>query len=225
MNDTPPVPRGPESPSLIGRRRALQFLGAIGVGGGLSTGLSGVLASDPAKAPAAPARAPSTLPETDFRLLNRLVDIIIPPTETAGAVQAGVPEFIDAALVTMSGAQLAAMSGSAEAFGDNAPVLFADGFRWIDDTSQARHGRRFLDLGAAEQEALLGILFTEAEAQPNPHGRGSQFLRSLKGLTATAYYTSEPGLMKELGYKGNMPLMEFKADCDPKLAPGLKGGA
>ncbi len=222
MNEDPSVPRDPDPSSLIGRRKALQLLGLIGVGGGLSAGLAEALAPDPAKASPAFGPVPSTLPNADFRLLSRLVDLIIPPTETAGAVQARVPEFIDAALVTMSGAQLASMSGSADVFADNAPVLFADGFRWIDETSQTKHGRSFLELSAAEQETLLGALFAASEADPNPPGRGSQFLRSLKGLTVTAYYTSEPGLMKELGYKGNKPRMDFKEECDPKLAPGFK---
>jgi hypothetical protein len=222
MNNDLSLPRDPDPSSLIGRRKALQLLGLIGVGGGLSAGLAGALAPDPTKGSPPSMPVPSTLPDADFRLLSRLVDIIIPPTETAGAVQAGVPQFIDAALVTMSGAQLASMSGSADVFADNAPVLFADGFRWIDDTSQTKHGRNFLELGAAEQEILLGTLFAVAEVDPSPPGRGSQFLRSLKGLTVTAYYTSEPGLMKELGYKGNVPRMAFKVDCDSKLAPGFK---
>jgi len=40
--------------------------------------------------------APTTLPADDFRLLTRLVDLIIPRTDTPGASDAGVQLYIDA---------------------------------------------------------------------------------------------------------------------------------
>lgn len=225
MSTTPSAPRGPDPSALLGRRQALRLLGLIGVGAALPT----VAGSAPSLAPGPvvpePVRtSPVFFPEADYRLLCRLVDLIIPPTDTAGAVQAGVPPFIDAALASGNGAQLGEMSGSSDVFADNAPVLFADGLRWIQDQARSKHGRGFLELEEARQAALLETLFTEAEADPNSPGRAHHFLRALKDLTATAYYTSEPGLMRELGYKGNTPRMAFKAECDPRIPQGAAEG-
>src|SRR5690348_11685951 len=82
---------------VIGRRRALQLLGTVGIAGGLA-GSSGCHSDHEVRRDnvQAPIR---TLSEADFRLLSRLTELIIPKTETAGAAEAGVPEFIDAALV------------------------------------------------------------------------------------------------------------------------------
>ena len=79
-----------------------------------------------------------------------------------------------------------------------------------------------MDLAAPDQVSLLEGLFAEVETG-SAMGRGAQFLQSLKTLTASAYYTSEDGLLKELGYKGNTMRMGFHMDCDPKLAHGAGG--
>jgi len=79
-----------------------------------------------------------------------------------------------------------------------------------------------MELTDSDQVSLLEGLFAEAETG-SAMGRGAQFLQSLKTLTVSAYYTSEDGLLKELGYKGNTMRMEFHMDCDPKLTRGTGG--
>src|SRR5579871_6832735 len=135
---------------LIGRRKALQLIGLAGFGGALIKGPGGVVALAAADAPPAHSGASNSMPETDFKLLSRIMDIIIPKTDTAGAVEAGVPEFVASALVTMSGAQMAALSGSADVFMDNPPVLFADGLQWIRGQAQTRKGRDFMELAESD---------------------------------------------------------------------------
>jgi hypothetical protein len=200
---------------LIGRRKALRLIGLAGVGSAFIRGPGGTVAFAAADAPALPARPVNSLPEADFKLMRRLMEIIIPKTDTAGAVEAGVPEFVDSALVTMSGVQMAAMSGSADVFADYQPVLFADGLQWIRSQAHARKGGDFMELADRDQVSLLEAMFTEVEVG-GAMGRGAQFLQSLKTLTVSAYYTSEDGLLKELGYKGNTMRMGFHMDCEPK---------
>jgi gluconate 2-dehydrogenase gamma chain len=207
---------------LIGRRKALQLIGLAGIGGAFIKGPGGTVAYGADDAPPLPARPTNSLPEPDYTLMSRLMEIIIPKTDTAGAVEAGVPEFVDLALVTMSGTQMATMSGSADVFTDNPPVLFADGLQWIRSRARARKGRDFMELAESDQVSLLEGLFADVETG-RTMGRGAQFLRSLKTLTVSAYYTSEVGLLKELGYKGNTMRMGFHMDCDPKLARGAGG--
>jgi gluconate 2-dehydrogenase gamma chain len=212
----------PGGADLIGRRKMLQLVGLAGIGSAFIKGSVGTIAYGAGEAPPLAARLPNSLPEADFKLLSRLTEIIIPRTETAGAAEAGVPDFIASALVTMSGAQMAVMSGSAEMFTDNPPVLFADGLQWIRSQARAKKGGDFMELAESDQVSLLEGLFTEVETGV-AMGRGAQFLRSLKALTVSAYYTSEDGLLKELGYKGNTMLMGFHMDCGPKPARGAGG--
>jgi gluconate 2-dehydrogenase gamma chain len=215
-------PKGKGGPDLIGRRKALQLIGLAGIGGAFIKGPGGTVAYGAADAPPQPARPANSLPEADFALMSRIMEIIIPKTDTAGAVEAGVPEFVNQALVTMSGAQMATMSGSADVFTDNPQVLFADGLQWIRSQARARKGKDFMELAESDQISLLEGLFAEVEAG-HTMGRGAQFLQSLKTLTVSAYYTSEDGLLNELGYKGNTMRMGFHMDCDPKPAHGAGG--
>lgn len=84
------------TPELISRRRALQRIGlALG---GIATApvLSGVLGG--CRTPSgdeAAAYAFQTLDENQQRTLAALVDRILPPTDTPGAAEAGVPQFVD----------------------------------------------------------------------------------------------------------------------------------
>jgi gluconate 2-dehydrogenase gamma chain len=197
--------------TVVGRRQALQLLGSLGVAGGLAAGTAchssrETSASVPVQA------APRTLAEPDFALLSQLTALIIPKTDTAGALEAGVPDFIDASLPTMSGAQLAAMSGSADVFSDNPALLFADGLHWIDEQAVSSHGNTFLKLDETDQLTFLVAAYAAVENGQST-GRSAQFLRSLKSLTVDAYYTSQDGLLKELGYKGNTPRQMSELDC------------
>jgi gluconate 2-dehydrogenase gamma chain len=212
----------PGGADLIGRRKVLQLIGLAGIGTAFIKGSGGTVAYAAAEAPPPPAGPPHSLPEADFALLRRIMEILIPKTDTAGAVEAGVPEFVDSALATMSGAQMAMMAGTSDVFTDNPPVLFADGLQWIRSQSRAKRGGEFMELAESDQVSLLEGLYEDVESG-GARGRGAQFLLSLKTLTASAYYTSEDGLLKELGYQGNTMRMSFQVDCDPKLAPRTDG--
>ncbi len=197
--------------TVVGRRHALQLLGSIGITGGLaaSTACQSTRATS-RYVPAQPVQR--TLSEADFALLCRLTALIIPKTDTAGALEAGVPDFIDSSLPTMSSAQLATMSGSAHVFLDKPSLLFADGLRWMEEQAVAAHGNGFLELQEAQQSALLEAVYAEMESTESP-GRSAQFLRALKNLTVEAYYTSQEGLIDELGYKGNTPQQMSQLEC------------
>jgi hypothetical protein len=155
---------------------------------------------------------PRTLAEPEFALLSRLTALIIPKTKTGGALEAGVPDFIDASLAAISGAQMAAMTGSADVFWDNAAILFADGLHWIDAQAITAHSKAFLELDEAVQVSTLEAAYAALGAAGSS-GRNAQFLRALKSMTVHAYYTSEVGLIEELGYSGNTPRLMSQLHC------------
>jgi gluconate 2-dehydrogenase gamma chain len=169
------------------RRRVLQLFGAIGATCTFPFAgeeLYGQSAHEHANL--APQSAGRFLNDADFKAVARIADLIIPSSETAGAVQAGVPEYID--LVICRDAEQQA--------------LVADGLRWLDSQAKGLNAARFLELDEHAQLSILEPLCQAADAEKT-QARNVQFFALLKRLTADGYYTSRIGLIDELGYKGN----------------------
>lgn len=183
------------------RRSLLKIIGAIGAT------CAYPYASDELLAQTAPAHdhAPETggpasrfLNNRDFATISRISELIIPASDTPGAVEAGVPEYIDYVIARNTDEQL----------------VVADGLRWLD-AEAARHetGTNFSELAEAQQLAILSPLCEAADAA-DPHemlkqARNVQFFALIKGLAADGYYTSRIGLIQELGYKGNKARADF----------------
>jgi gluconate 2-dehydrogenase gamma chain len=147
-------------------------------------------------APPPPQVTPRFFNESDFKMISRIADLIIPETDTPGAIGAGVPEYIDLVISRNTDQQFA----------------MADGLRWLDSEANRIAGKKFIDLTEDQQLSLLKPLCESFDADPNNPARDVQFFSLMKNLTADGYYTSKIGLIDELGYKGNMALMSFP-DC------------
>ena len=134
-----------------------------------------------------PVKAPAHnyFSEADFNTISRIADLIIPQTDTPGAIAAGVPAYIDL-IVSRSSAHQSLMS---------------DGLRWLDQSG-------FMRANEQQQLALLQPL-CEAADTGRTTGRLIQFFILVKSLTADGYYTSQPGLIQELGYKGNTMMASY----------------
>src|ERR1051325_10127667 len=130
--------------------------------------------------------APQTLTSAEMDFTAKLADLIIPRTDTPGASDAGVPEFIDR--------RLTASPDIANSFRGGLSVL----------------PEGFAQLPAERQIAVLSE-FSEA-----PDTDGGRFFRLLKDLTIDGYYSSHAGLVKELGWHGNTFLPEFKGCTHPE---------
>jgi hypothetical protein len=137
-------------------------------------------------APPAPAPTnPSYFKDADFLVVSRIADLIIPATDTPGAVGAGVPIYIDTVIAKNQAQQ----------------ALAAEGLHWLA-------GKNFIDLTEGEQLAILQPLCEAADAGDLKQ-RPVEFFHMMKNLTADGYYTSQTGLMTELGYLGNTAMAEF----------------
>jgi hypothetical protein len=128
--------------------------------------------------------APVFFTAEEGRVVAQLADLIIPPTDSPGAVQAGVPQYIDGVV-----------SQNAEQ-----QKLFRDGIAWVEGRSREAHDSSFLELAEDGQVELL--TYMQDNRMP--------FFAALKSLTADGYYTSYAGLVRELGYKGNQVLASFE---------------
>lgn len=134
--------------------------------------------------------------ENDFAMISRMADLIIPETDTPGAVAAGVPAYIDLVVGRNSDQQL----------------VVADGLRWLDSEANRTAQRKFLELTEAQQLTILEPLCAAADkGDPAAKGRNVQFFALIKNLTADGYYTSRPGLLEELKYSGNAARAAYPA--------------
>lgn len=137
--------------------------------------------------------------QRDFETISRVTDLIIPDTDTPGAVRAGVPGYLDLVIARDTDQQL----------------LVADGLRWLDAEANRIAGSRFIELTEAQQLAILEPLCEASDADKNSKARNVQFFSLIKSLTADGYYTSKIGLMDELQYQGDKVLESYPA-CSSK---------
>jgi hypothetical protein len=194
------------------RREALKIIGAVGATCAFPFSANELygqhvhppMQGEPQDAkPGAPFK-PQFFTPAQWLLVSSLTDLIIPTTDTPGAVAAGVPQYID--LVVHGDPKLQA--------------TFAAGLQGLDNTSQARFGGAFLQLTEAQQIAILTSLSQTAEGKKPTTENASEgdvgFFHAIKGLTADGYYTSRIGLMQELGYSGDAVLSAFPVFTIPE---------
>src|SRR3569833_663780 len=112
--------------------------------------------------------------ERDFKTISRIAELIIPETDTPGAVGAGVPEYIDALVARNTDHQL----------------VVADGLRWLDAEAQRAAQKNFVELTEAQQLQILTPLCAAYDANIDNRARNVQFFGLIKNLTADGYYTS-----------------------------------
>jgi hypothetical protein len=136
---------------------------------------------------------PKTLKPAQMEWVARLVDLILPRTDTPGASDAGVPIYIDRVLSRNAQARARFLGGMAE----------------LDAAARKKFGAVFSKLDSSRQTALL----TAVSAEKSPAGR---FFKQVKDLTIEGYYTSKLGLTVELGWNANTFLPEFKGCTHPE---------
>jgi hypothetical protein len=143
---------------------------------------------------------PQFFNKADFATISRIVDLIIPATDTPGALAAGVPAYVDLVIARNTDQQL----------------VTADGLRWLDAEATRAGSKKFLDLTEKQQLSILEPLCDLADNTNGlARGRNVQFFALIKSLTADGYYTSRQGLRDELGYKGNSALTQYPS-CVPE---------
>jgi hypothetical protein len=157
-------------------------------------------AGPPERPAAVPGRVkPGYFSDAEFEIVSRLADLIIPATDTPGALAAGVPGYIDSVVGANKELQ----------------EIVRPGLVVLDQTCRKEHGKAFLALTADEQIAILAPM-CEAADKGARNDRDGRFFRAVKNLTADGYYTSYAGLVEELHYKGNTVLAQFPDSTLPE---------
>ena len=133
----------------------------------------------------------------EWRTVRMLSDMIIPRDPRSGsATDAGVPEFMDFMMMDRTSMQMQ-MRG---------------GLRWLDNRSNAKFGKRFITLTAAQRGAVLDEIAYPDKAHAD-HSHGVAFFNYFRDLTAAGFFSSKIGV-KDIGYMGNEWRMEWDG-CPP----------
>jgi gluconate 2-dehydrogenase gamma chain len=143
--------------------------------------------------PSAPYK-PKIFTPAEMKSVALLTDLIIPRTDTPGASDAHVPEFIDRKL---------SANGSLK-------DRFRLGMGRLNDRAKEDFGSPFDSLPEAKQIELLTAISAE------PATALGRFFKLVKDLTIDGYYTSKEGLQKELGWNANTFVAEFKGCTHPE---------
>ncbi|HET8632974.1 MAG TPA: gluconate 2-dehydrogenase subunit 3 family protein [Gemmatimonadales bacterium] len=125
-----------------------------------------------------------TLTAPEAASVGAIADLIIPRTDTAGALDVGVVEFVDLLLTEWYTAD------------DRDNLLY--GLGYIDGLSAKYGARTFAELTSDNRTALATTLDT-AEKPPTPSAASTW--RTLKGLTIYGYFTSKEVMQDELKVK------------------------
>jgi gluconate 2-dehydrogenase gamma chain len=142
---------------------------------------------------------PKYFSASQYATLIVLCDTVIPKDEkSAGAVEAGAPEFID--LLTSENPEYQLKLGG--------------GLFWLDSFCTDRYGSIFLACKPEQQKDVLDLIaFRKNAKQDAALSQGVAFFAFLRRLTCDGFYTSKIGIA-DLQYMGNTSLHEFPG-CPP----------
>jgi gluconate 2-dehydrogenase gamma chain len=194
---------------MMNRREVLQRVAAL-MGGAVSApAILGVLSGCSAKQSSGSVSwKPLLLTPEQAVLVGEIAEMIIPRTDTPGAKDAGVPEFIDRILndVYPKSGQERFISGL-QAFEAGAHEELGKPFLKLDDAQRARFLQKIHDAAVFKEEA---------EDAEDPGSR-RPFVLMMKELTLLGFFTSQPGATQVLQY---VPIPGALHSCIPLAQAG-----
>jgi hypothetical protein len=146
---------------------------------------------------------PQFFTASEYAMIERLTDVIIPGDTTPGAKEAGVAEFIDFMVANDTEQQ----------------YPFRMGLVWLNAHCERTLGNKFIELSSEQQMSILEPLGFKGKARPGEED-GRSFFTLVREFTVTGFYTSEIGY-KEL----DNPALKFYAEspeCPHKDDPEHK---
>jgi hypothetical protein len=124
----------------------------------------------------------------DIAYLDEIAETILPATDTPGAKEAKVGEFM-ARIVK-------------DCYTEKDQKIFLDGMQALNEASKKKNGKAFMESTPEQRHDLLVDLdkeqktYTDKKQKDDP----AHYFRMMKELTLWGYFTSEPGATKALRY-------------------------
>lgn len=152
-------------------------------------------------------RTSRTVTDEELSVISAIAEAIIPRTDTPGAIDAGVPEFIVLMLE--------------DCYTEKDRRAILDRTMIFDIECRQILGKRFAELDAEKQIIVLESAQTDARNHREQGKEGLHYFQTLKELTLLGYFSSEQGATKALEY---LPVPGKYEACIP-LQPGQKAWA
>ena len=173
----------------VNRREALKRIASL-MGGTVSASV--ILAIEKGySATTSAASKPAILRPPQVAIVSAVAEIMIPRTDTPGAIDVGVPGFIDLMLK--------------DVYTQKDRERYLTGVAELDAAAQGEQGKKFVALEAPQQVALVRKFHDAAVVEERrPLGRRAHLQRSFilmtKELTLLGFFTSEVGATQILQY-------------------------
>ncbi|MDZ4760617.1 MAG: gluconate 2-dehydrogenase subunit 3 family protein [Alphaproteobacteria bacterium] len=175
---------------MIDRRELIQRAAML-LGGAVSSSATlGVLSGCVSAPPAAAGAPPRFFTASEAAAVEIISEQILPRTNTPGAIDVGVPAFIDRMM--------------ADFYQEGEQTILRAGLARVEADARAAHGTGFVALASEQQIAQMQVYDREAYERtqlpvatpPAP----AHFFRMLKELTTLGFFTSETGASQFLRY-------------------------
>ncbi|ARO15955.1 hypothetical protein BVG79_p1000153 (plasmid) [Ketogulonicigenium robustum] len=147
--------------------------------------------------------APFTLDAAEINTLDHLAEVIIPRTDTPGAIDAQVGAFMAVYV--------------ADCYTGAERSIFRNGIAALDRTANQRYGGTFVRLSDPQRRAIVDDLevVSKGSTTSKPH-----YYTMMKQLTLFGFFTSEAGATEALEYVAVPGMYE-----DIPLEPGQRAWA
>ena len=188
--------------TTMNRRALLQLLGAAPLAAGFVWTESEVVEAQARtrQARRAPGFKPAFFTAHEYATAALLAEIIIPKDErSAGAGEAGVPQFMDFMMVDQPARQ----------------VPMRGGLAWLDQECNSRFNTTFVASTDTQRTEVLDDI-SGLEPRSPDHSHGIAFFRSFRDLVATGFWTSRIGI-DDLQFTGNVFVAEWSGCPDEAL--------
>jgi Gluconate 2-dehydrogenase subunit 3 len=124
----------------------------------------------------------------DISFFNEIAETILPATNTPGAKEAKVGEFMTVIVK--------------DCYEAKDQTTFMAGFKKLNEASSKANGKSFMEATAAQRHDLLVALDKEASAyqKAKKHDEQKHYFTMFKELTLWGFFSSEVGATKALRY-------------------------
>ncbi len=191
----------------MNRRESLRRV-ALMMGGTLSASTLGFVLNSCNSATQQTVEQAGFFSAEEASMVSEIAEMIIPKTDTPGAIEAKVPEFIATMLE--------------DCYPVEYQTHFKQGLASVMQTSKDAFGKEYPELTQKQKIELVTQTDREAFTAPRPEGdKPMHFFRTMKELTLLGYFTSEAGATQALDY---VPVPGRYEGCT-ELQPGQKAWA